>query len=353
MNKRPATVLGIMSGSSLDGLDLAICSFRKHKGKWSFDLLNCKTIPYPEEWKNRLIQAPDFSGIDLTNLDKEYGKFIGDQAAIFLKDPGIKIDLISSHGHTVFHQPDAGITFQIGNGAEITAITGITSVSDFRRTDMALGGQGAPLVPIGDELLFSSYDYCLNLGGFANISYKKGGHRIAFDICPVNIILNSMMQLNGQQLDRDGITGRSGQIDIELLEALNNIAFYQKLPPKSLGTEWLKHEFLPIVKKSNLSLRNKLRTIYEHIAIQISRIPIEGKNILLTGGGTHNLFLVELLHKNCPGKCIIPEKNIINYKEAIIFALLGLLRLRGEINCLSSVTGAAKDSCCGAIYRGV
>jgi anhydro-N-acetylmuramic acid kinase len=352
MNLNNKIVLGIMSGSSLDGLDLAMCRFSKHNEKWSFDLLDSKTIPYPEKWKVRLGQAGDFSGRELIKLDAEYGKFIGQQAASFINDINIKAELISSHGHTVFHQPDIGITFQLGSGADIAAITGITSVTDFRRTDVALGGQGAPLVPVGDELLFNSYDYCLNLGGFANVSYNESGQRIAFDICPVNIILNRMMQMKGQPYDKDGLVGRSGKVNTYLLESLNNLPFYQANHPKSLGKEWLINEFTPIVDKSDIPLNDKLRTIYEHITIQIARIPDNDKNILLTGGGTHNVFLVELIKKNCSVNFVIPDKSIIEYKEAIIFALLGLLRIEGEINCLASVTGAAKDNCCGAVYLG-
>ncbi len=353
MSLNNTIVLGIMSGSSLDGLDLAMCRFNRHNGKWSFDLLDSKTIPYPEKWKVRLEQAEDFSGRELMKLDAEYGKFIGQQAVSFMKDKNIKADLISSHGHTIFHQPDIGITFQLGSGADIAAITGITSVTDFRRTDVALGGQGAPLAPVGDELLFNSYDYCLNLGGFANISYNESGQRIAFDICPVNIILNRMIQSNGHPFDKDGLAGRSGKVNTCLLEALNNLPFYRKNNPKSLGKEWLINEFIPVVDKLNMPLNDKLRTIYEHIAIQIARIPDNDKNILLTGGGTHNVFLVELIKKNCLVNFVIPDKSIIEYKEAIIFALLGLLRIEGEINCLASVTGAAKDSCCGTVYRGI
>lgn len=352
MNNIPVNVLGIMSGSSLDGLDLAICSFSKKKGQWTFELLQGRTIPYPAEWKIRLEQASDLTGLGLTILDAEYGKFIGKQVAKFLMETHVSVELICSHGHTIFHQPEIGITFQIGSGAEIAAISGITTINDFRSTDVALGGQGAPLVPVGDEFLFGNYDYCINLGGFANISFSNSGQRIAFDICPVNTVLNMLSQINGQEFDIDGQAGRSGQPDMNLLKELNALPYYRKLAPKSLGKEWLIQEFFPLIEKSPLPFNDKLRTVYEHIATQIAKIPDKDKSVLLTGGGTHNNFLVELISKYCRGKCIIPESNIIDYKEAIIFAFLGLLRVHGDINCLASVTGASRDNCCGAIYEG-
>jgi anhydro-N-acetylmuramic acid kinase len=352
MDNKPVSVLGIMSGSSLDGLDLAICSFSKKKGQWSYDLLHGETIPYAAEWKTRLEEASEHTGLNLVKLDIEYGKYIGKQAAMFLSEKHINVEFISSHGHTIFHQPDIGITFQIGSGAEIAAITGITTINDFRSTDLALGGQGAPLVPVGDELLFSNYDYCLNLGGFANISYSDSGQRIAFDICPVNTVLNTLSQKNGQQYDKDGRAGRTGQPNISLLGELNSLPYYHVPAPKSLGKEWVVRDFLPVIEKYPLPICDKIRTVYEHIATQIAKIPDNGKSVLLTGGGTYNKFLIELIRNYSACNYIIPDANIIDFKEAIIFAFLGLLRVNGDINCLASVTGASRDSSGGAVYEG-
>lgn len=341
-----------MSGSSLDGLDLAICSFSKKKGKWVFNLVKETTISYTAEWRTKLEQAPESPGLSLVYLDVEFGKYLGKQAAMFLSKTRKKVELISSHGHTIFHQPDKGITYQIGSGSEIAAITGITTINNFRSPDLALGGQGAPLVPVGDELLFGNYDYCLNLGGFANISYSDSDQRIAFDICPVNTVLNTLAQLIGQPFDRDGQTGRTGQPDKNLLEKLNSLPYYYNPAPKSLGKEWLIRDFFPIIDKYTIPVCDKIRTVYEHIATRIAEIPEDGKSVLLTGGGTHNKFLIELIKKYSAGNYIIPDVKIIDYKEAIIFAFLGLLRLRGDINCLASVTGASRDSSSGAVYLG-
>ncbi|KPK84963.1 MAG: hypothetical protein AMS27_08625 [Bacteroides sp. SM23_62_1] len=353
MNNNPLSVLGIMSGSSLDGLDLAICRFSKKNGNWLFNFVDGKTIPYSAEWKVILEKAPDLDGQHLKDLDAKYGKFIAEQVMKYLSEVNIDVDMISSHGHTIYHQPEKGITMQIGSGAEISAITSLTTICDFRSTDVALGGQGAPLVPVGDELLFNQYDYCLNLGGFANISFSNAGQRIAFDICPVNTVLNRLAQQMGQQYDHDGNTGRTGQTDKDLLEKLNALPYYRREAPKSLGKEWLIHEFSPVIDHSSIPINNKIRTVYEHIAYQISRIPKKDKNIFITGGGAHNKFLIEMIRKFSKADCILPESNIIDYKEAIIFAFLGLLRVHGEINCLASVTGASRDSCCGAVYLGI
>lgn len=345
-------VLGIMSGSSLDGLDLAICKFHNYRNKWNYDLLKSKTITYTDELRKQLEKAPSLTGAGIISLDNDFGTFIARQSGEFIAETGLPVELICSHGHTVFHQPENGLTFQVGNGAWIAAITGITTVSDFRRTDVALGGQGAPLVPAGDELLFSEYDYCLNLGGFANISFRSGNKRIAYDICPVNIILNLLSQRSGKLFDKDGLEGVSGRIDINLLAKLNELTFYKMQPPKSLGREWTDREFIPVLDETDLPATTKMRTVYEHIANKIASIPLKNRTVLITGGGIHNKFLQDLIKHNCKANCVIPDDDVIDYKEAIIFAFLGLLRIRNEINCFASVTGASRDSCCGIVNVG-
>jgi anhydro-N-acetylmuramic acid kinase len=345
-------VLGIMSGTSLDGLDLAICKFHNSRNKWNYELLKCKTVAYTDKLRKQLEKAPSLSGSGIINLDNDFGIYIARQSEEFIAETRLPVELICSHGHTVFHQPENGITFQVGNGGCIAAITGITTVSDFRRADVALGGQGAPLVPAGDELLFSEYDYCLNLGGFANISFQSGNKRIAYDICPVNIILNLLSQRIGKLFDKDGLEGVSGKIYVKLLTKLNGLTFYKMQPPKSLSREWIDKEFLPVLDEADLPTSTKMRTVYEHIANQIASIPHKNRTVFITGGGIHNKFLRDLIKQYCKANCIIPADDIIDYKEAIIFAFLGLLRIRNEINCFASVTGAIRDSCCGVVNIG-
>ncbi|NEW80658.1 MAG: anhydro-N-acetylmuramic acid kinase, partial [Gelidibacter sp.] len=262
-------------------------------------------------------------------------------------------DFIASHGHTIFHNPEKHYTLQIGNGPQITSITGIKTICNFRVQDVALGGQGAPLVPVGDELLFSEYDYCLNLGGFSNISFRKNHQRIAFDICPVNIVLNHYVAALNLEYDDRGTMASEGNIENNLLRELNSLAFYNDAKPKSLGYEFVVATIFPIIDKYNLSLKNILSTFVEHIAIQISKKidSDSGKTMLVTGGGAFNTFLIERLQSHTKTQLIIPQETIINYKEALVFALLGFLKDENKINCLKSVTGASKDHSSGIIFE--
>lgn len=345
--------IGIMSGTSLDGMDLAACEFELVNSKWSFQICDAETISYSEEWEKRLINAPLLSGLELTELHSAYGKFIGKTVNKFIKKTGFSPDLIASHGHTVFHQPEKGFTLQIGNGAEILATTQKTTVADFRTADVALGGQGAPLVPIGDQYLFSEYDYCLNLGGFANVSYQENEKRIAFDNCPVNIVLNHYAQKLGIPYDKGGVKGKSGNVNTALLKKLNKLPYYLQSPPKSLGREWVETVFFPLVESSPITDLDKLRTIYEHIAIQIAKISKGEGKLLITGGGAFNSFLVERIKDACSLEVTLPNPQIIDFKEALIFAFLGVLKMQNKVNCLSSVTGASQDSSGGIIFKNV
>jgi anhydro-N-acetylmuramic acid kinase len=290
--------------------------------------------------------------MELIRLHHAYGQFIGDRIRDFLAGYSGPVDLAASHGHTVFHQPDKGITFQLGEGSSIAAHCRLTTVSDFRTLDVSLGGQGAPLVPVGDELLFGEYTYCLNLGGFANISFRRLGKRIACDICPVNIVANSLAQRTGQEFDRNGETGRRGALHATLVEELNHLDFYTRQGPKSLGREWVEEVFMPVLDRYTMPLENRIRSFYEHAAIQIAGYLNESPSgrVLVTGGGAFNTFLVERIRELTQVEVVIPEDQTVKFKEAIIFAFLGLLRQRGEINCLSSVTGASVDSSCGVIH---
>jgi anhydro-N-acetylmuramic acid kinase len=342
------TILGLMSGTSLDGLDLALCRFSDE----GFEILRTASVPYSPYWHGKLSNAIHLSGEELMHLDAEYGKWLGQEAKLFLDQIPEKIDAVASHGHTIFHQPQNGFSTQIGSGAHIAAQCKLPVVCDFRSLDVALGGQGAPLVPIGDALLFHEFDLCLNLGGIANISGNVDGKRIAFDICPVNMMLNHLAEKEGLRYDKDGLMAASGNCIPELLEELNHLAFYAQNPPKSLGREWFLHQFLPIVERQHASNAELMHTVCVHIAHQIVNATklFEGKTMLSTGGGTHHLFLMEKMKEAFPGEVIIPKEAIIDFKEAIIFAFLGYLRLNGRTNALSSVTGASLDSCSGAVY---
>jgi anhydro-N-acetylmuramic acid kinase len=348
--------IGTMSGTSLDGLDLAYCSFELLEDKWSFLINSAETISFPEQLQRKLAQSKKLSGLDLMKLHNELGNFIGNAVAEFIQTNNIdkaKIDGIASHGHTVFHQPEIKLTTQIGNGANIAAIAMLPVICDFRTYDVALNGQGAPLVPIGDKNLFSAYDYCINLGGIANISFEENKERIAFDICPVNLVLNKLAQELGETYDKNGDLAQSGKIDLALLDQLNTLSYYKKSPPKSLGMEQIEARVFPIIQLSKISTTDKLRTFVEHIAIQIANtISTTNKKILLTGGGTFNTYLSDRIKANTANEIIIPSKQLIDFKEALIFAFLGVLRLRKESNCLKSVTGANQNNIGGCIYQG-
>ena len=343
-----------MSGTSLDGLDIAYCEFN-HNTVWSFDLLKSVSIGFPEDIEARLRQSTLLDGLALSQLDVDLALWMGHQVKDFIKKEGFEVDFIASHGHTIFHQPDTRLTLQIGSGTIIHAVTGLPVVYDFRTLDVAWGGQGAPLVPIGDSLLFGQYDYCLNLGGIANISYEEGGARLAYDICACNMVLNYLAGLRSMKYDKNGDMAARGQVVPSLLNELNALSYYQASPPKSLGYEWVRDEIFPLLSEELYSLENMLCTYSDHAAFQIARqvrgAGIQKRRMLITGGGAFNDFFVQRLRHHCGDEVevVIPEKQIIEFKEALIFAFLGVLRVRGEVNCLSSVTGASKDSCGGVV----
>lgn len=348
MSKLEMNIIGLMSGTSMDGVDLVQVNFSINRKKVKYRILNGETFAYPEKLLEKLKKSRELSGLELTLLDHELGKFYGKLILKFTTKQSI--DLVASHGHTVFHQPENGITLQIGSGAEIAALTGIKTICDFRSTDIALGGQGAPLVPFGDELLFGEYDYCLNLGGYSNISFRKNKKRVAFDISPCNIILNLLANEKGVKYDDKGKMASKGKIDLNLLTTLNKLDFYQKKKSKSLGNEWLEKNILPLIKKSKLSIENQLATYTEHIAFQISKNIKKGKTVFITGGGAYNDYLIQRIKFHSESKIIIPEKKLIDFKEALIFAFLGYMREQNFVNTFASSTGAKRDSSGGAVY---
>ena len=338
-----------MSGTSLDGVDIACCTF-SFKKRWAFSIDKAETIPYSTGWSKKLKDAHQLSAEKLIELDHAYGKFLGTLCAGFISKNKIKgIDFISSHGHTIFHQPEKSFTLQIGNGNAIHAATGLPVINDFRSLDVAHGGQGAPLVPIGDKFLFDEYDVCLNLGGIANLSLEKKKDRIAFDICYTNMGLNYLANKAGKKYDASGDLASNGDVNQKMLSDLDRRYSKVKLKRPSLAREFFETHFQPILDNEGVSLQDRLRTFTESIAKEIAEVILKsGKKgtVLCTGGGTLNSFLMYRLIENCgdDATLVIPENEVIDFKEALVFAFLGVLRSRGETNCLKSVTGASKDS---------
>lgn len=345
-------VTGLMSGTSLDGLDIACCRFHFDGQQWNFKIEAAETIKFPHELNERLASAAGMSAQDLTKLDADYGSFMGKKAAEFHQKHSLQADFVSSHGYTVFHRPDLGYTLQIGHGASLAAAACMPVVCDFRTGDVARGGQGAPLVPVGDELLFGEYSFCLNIGGFTNVSCRNEGRRIAWDICPSNLILNYYARLMGYDYDPEGKLAAGGHLITGLLEKLDALDYYAVKGPKSLGTEWINSTMFPLLHEFPHQPCDILRTYTEHIARQISFQTVCKKNdrLLITGGGAHNRFLIERIKKLVSAEVIIPSEEITDFKEALIFAFLGVLRHSGRYNCLASVTGASEDHCSGAIH---
>ncbi len=353
MFKHNYNVIGVMSGTSLDGVDLAHINFEIKKGKWSYQIFECDTFSYSNEMISKLKNGIHLSSIELSELNIEYTNLLGNIISEFIAKNNISnLDAVCSHGHTILHQPQNGFTLQIGNLPEIAKITNQKVVCNFRVQDVLFGGQGAPLVPIGDEILFSEFDYCLNLGGFSNISFEENNERIAFDISPVNTVLNFYANTFGLEYDDKGKISESGNINIELFDELNKLEFYHKSYPKSLGFEFVQEIILPILNNYPITVEDKMRTFTEHIAFQIGEIlKTKTGKLLISGGGVYNEFLIERIKKYLPSiEVIIPDEKTIQYKEALIFALLGVLKLRNEINVLASVTGAKQNHSSGEVF---
>lgn len=351
MKKSTYQVIGVMSGTSLDGIDIVFIEFQHDDARWTFDMLNAQTIPYSKYWRKELREAMGYSEQKLERLNFKYTDKLAEEIGGFIRRNGIQtLDAVCSHGHTIMHQPEKGWTYQIGNLPRLAKDLERTLVCDFRVQDVALGGQGAPLVPIGDRLLFSEYDYCLNLGGFANVSYEENDQRIAYDIAPINIALNRYAQKLGKEFDDAGNFARAGNVNEVLLQALNSLSFYKEKPPKSLGLEWVVEHVFPLLEASTLSPQNILATCTEHMAMQLATQFSESANVLITGGGAYNTYLIERMKHHKAVEVVVPPPAIIDFKEALVFGLLGVLRLRGEVNCLASVTGAQKDHSSGEIY---
>lgn len=344
-------VIGLMSGTSMDGLDIAYVQFKKDEKGWSFDIMSAITLPYSSEWRSSLTSARALNQLHLFKLGEDYGTFLGKCVHSFMLEKGIQnVDFIASHGHTVHHQPENGVTVQIGEGARISDQVSLPVVYDFRIQDVHLGGQGAPLVPVGDRMLFGEYDACLNLGGFSNISFEHQMERIAFDIGPVNIVLNELVKAKGVSFDQNGDFARSGNLDHVLLKQLNALSYYEQPVPKSLGLEWVEDFIYPLLADKT-DVNALLNTMVEHAAFQIAKICTDYQidSMLVTGGGVYNTYLMERLGALSTVKIIIPDPIIIEFKEALVFAFLGVLRWENNVNVLKSVTGAHRDHSSGEI----
>ncbi len=349
-------VIGLMSGTSLDGLDIAYCHFEKNTDTWNFSIEKTESIDYTTDFKEKLKNTVHLEASRLLAFHNQYGIWLGEQVKNFINANKIEVDFVSSHGHTVFHQPQIGLTYQIGSGQHLANICQQKVICDYRTNDVALGGQGAPLVPIGDQLLFANYDFCLNLGGISNISFDHQSKRIAYDISPANMLLNHICKSIDLQYDEGGKISASGTINTQLLAQLNNLAYYKLPYPKSLGYEWFTDKVVPILDNTNDSTNNLLHTSVHHIAEQIVNAIKSTKkmkpSVLVTGGGAKNNFLIDTLQQKLSTKAtiIVPSMDIIDFKEALIFGFMGVLRDQNKINCLRSVTGASKDSSSGIIY---
>lgn len=356
--------IGLMSGSSLDGLDIVLAEFDENRGNWSYEIIAAACYTYSEEWYKKLLHATELSAYNYLLLHTAYGKYLGEQVNKFIDENDLhhRVQLIASHGHTTFHAPHLGMTAQLGDGAAIAATTGINVISDLRAIDVALGGEGAPIVPMGEKLLFNDYTFLLNIGGIANLSYHTKDAYKAFDVCAANKVLNMLANDAGKPFDRDGEMARAGSVHSGLLTKLNQLEYFNKPYPKSLPNSFGIDVVYPLIKSLQLPVADALRTFTEHISLQtgyavnmFAQTSLYGAQLLISGGGAHNSFLIERIRKQMKAfgvETILASNEIIDYKEALIMALLGVLRWREENTVLSSVTGAKRDSIGGTVWIG-
>jgi len=366
--------IGLMSGSSLDGLDIAYVEFLEEGGKWSYEILQADCYPYTGEWITKLKEAIQLPAKEYQLLHTAYGHYTGQQVNQFIEQHQLqyKVALIASHGHTTFHMPEKKMTAQLGDGAAIAATTQLPVVTDSRAHDLAICGQGPPPVPLGEKMLLGDYQFFLNLGGIANISLNAGTQTdsayIAFDVCPANRVLNMLVAELGKDYDDGGQIAASGRVDTALLERLNALDYYRLPYPKSLANDFGTDVVYPLIKESGCGVKDSLRTYVEHIVIQIkksiadslprtpdSRLLTPDSRLLATGGGALNTFMIQRLTeqlKELGVEVVVPNKRLVNYKEALVMAFIGVLRWRQEYTVLASVTGAARDSIGGALWIG-
>lgn len=357
--KKQYNIIGLMSGSSLDGLDIAFCEFDlTESDNIQWNIVEARTYPFSEKWQLRLEKLPEQNALTYAKTHTYFGHYMGELVNKFIEETNLQPDFIASHGHTMFHYPNQMMTSQIGDGAALAVITGFPVIADFRTHDIALGGEGTPLAPTVDKYLFPEYDFLLNLGGIANLTYQSKNKRIAYDITPCNQILNALANLLNKEYDDNGILAKSGNMLPKLEQVLNKFPFYNKPFPKSLDNQFIINHFLPKVLLIEGSINDKLHTCCKvfgkQIATNINDLSIDNSQLLVSGGGAYNTFLIDCIkeHLNSNIEFTIPSSLIINYKEALLMALLGLLRIENRTNCFSEITGASNDSIGGAIYQG-
>ncbi len=342
-----------MSGSSLDGLDIAYCEFTLANGEWKCLIKSAETVEYSDYWEDRLKNAHTLSAEELAILNVDFGLLLGEEVWRFISRHSVVPEFVASHGHTVFHKPEHKLSLQIGSGQHLATECGLTTIADFRTKDVVLGGQGAPLVPIGDKLLYGKFERCLNLGGIANVSFDDDdGNRKAYDICPANFALNYVARQAGKPYDDAGQMAASGKIDNDLLSKLDGLEYYNLPYPKSIANEWIRGTVLPIIDAAESSIEDKLHTLCYHMGKQIGKAigdnPMD--KVLISGGGAYNRFLLLQIAMSSQAAVLVADPTTVNFKEAMVFAFLGVLRLRNEVNSLASVTGASKDSCGGMVF---
>ncbi len=354
--------IGLMSGSSLDGLDITFAEFQEQGGKWSYEILKADCYAYPEEWVSRLQGAINLSARDYQLLHADYGHYTGQLVNKFIEEHQLhyKVAVIGSHGHTTFHMPSHKMTAQLGDGAAIAATTQLPVVTDLRAVDVAFGGQGAPIVPIGEKLLLGDFEYFLNVGGIANISFNADRYT-AYDVCPANRVLNMLVNELGKEYDEDGKMAATGIVNEKLLDQLNDLAYYKQPYPKSLANDFGTDVVFPLIKKENIATKDAARTYVEHIVLQIKKaikdtgLRAPDSRLLVTGGGALNKFMTGQLTEHLREltiEVVVPDKKLVNFKESLIMAFIGVLRWRQEYNVLSSVTGATRNSIGGALWTG-
>lgn len=362
--QQPYRIIGLMSGSSLDGLDLACCLFRSQSsGGVSWTIEAAATQPYSAQWQRRLKELPNQPALAFARSHVYFAHYLAEHCQEFITNHQLKaIDAIASHGHTLFHEGDRGFTCQIGDGASLAALMHLPVIANFRNQDVAKGGQGAPFAPIVERDLFPQYDFFLNLGGIANLSIRHQGKMYAFDVCPANQWLNALAQQLGRAYDSEGQLAARGVVQQNLLNVLNTWDFYEKPPPKSLGNQSVR-EWFPQLLGYPAKEEDKLATVTRHISIQIVKAlarsyrPAAGSRleVLCTGGGAWNRFLMQEIEgaaaaHNFQLSCTVPDAQWVDFKEALLMAWMGALRLEKQHNCLPTVTGASEGSCAGGVF---
>lgn len=364
IKRESSDILGVMSGSSMDGLDLAFIRLNTEVGKpgllsASYELLHGATMPIPEELLNQLKYSSKLDALSLLTLDQDFGSWAGKAIDTAIKQTSFSPSLIGFHGHTVFHFPDRKVSFQLGHGAVLSAYTQLPVVTDFRSQDMALGGQGAPMVSIAEKWLWPDYSGFLNLGGICNITLKKTKEAYeSADIWVCNQILNHLAREVGHSYDDRGLIAAKGLPIDELIEALLLAEWFEKKAPKSLDNSYLYEEVIPLFNKyRDYSTGDKLhsaviviaKAIANHVNAVYHSEAIQG-GIMLTGGGALNDFLVEKIRAELTCDIFLPDLETIQFKEAIMVAFAGWLRWRGLPNFIKEATGAKSDAIGGVLH---